>query len=139
MKENKHYDAKGKIGGKIISSEFSDRLDEKYLKLFYLYYSKTFFKDDECNKLSDFINDNDLTYTSSLLFLPQNSERKITLIFNAHDFNQNTFYNQNTRISLSMDTSDNFKVLDSLLKKEKINYTVYDRSFFLKDSIYINR
>lgn len=139
MKENRMYDAPGKVRGKIISSEFSDTLDEKYLKLFYLYYSNTFYKDDQCNKLSDFNNFNNLTYTSSLLLLPHNSERKITLVFNANKFNRETFHDKNARISLSLDLAHNFKILDSLLKKEKINYKIYDRDILLKDSLFINK
>lgn len=139
MNENKQYDAPGKIRGKIVSSEFSDKLDERYLKLFYLYYSNTFYKTDQCNKLSDFNNFNDLTYTSSLLFLPHNSERKIMLVFNAANFNRETFDNYNTRVSLSLDLTNNFKTLDSLLKKERIDYKVYDRDLILKDSLFINK
>lgn len=136
MKENKQYDASGKIGGKIISSEFSDKLDASYLKLFYLYYSNTYYKNDPCNKLSDF---NGLAYTSSLLFLPHNSERKISLVFNATNFNRETFYGQNTRVSLSLDLTNNFTILDSLLKRERIDYKVYNRNLILEDSLFINK
>ncbi|WP_300691567.1 hypothetical protein [Chryseobacterium sp.] len=139
MNENKQYDAPGKIGGKIISSEFSEKLDERYLKLFYLYYSNTFYQNDQCNKLSDFNNFNNLIYKSSLLFLPHNSERKITLVFNATNFNRETFENYNTRVSLSLDLTKNFKTLDSLLKRERIDYKVYDRDLILKDSLFINK
>ncbi|MDR6547608.1 hypothetical protein J2810_003693 [Chryseobacterium rhizosphaerae] len=138
MKGNKQYDATGKIKGKIISSEFSEKLNEKYLKLFYLYYSNTFYKNDYCNKLSYFNDSNDLVYSSSLLFLPRNSKRKITLAFNSTDFNRKTFFNENTRIALGLDLTSNFNVLDSLLKAEKIDYKVYDRNLILNDSLFIN-
>lgn len=139
MDGNKKYDASGKIGGKIITSEFYEKLDDKWLKLLYLYYNNTFYKKDKCNKLSDVISFNDLTYTSSILFLPHETERRITLVFNGHDFNQDTFTNKNTRLSLGLDLSNNFKILDSLLKKEKIDYTIYNKDLILKDSLFINK
>ncbi len=139
MQENIQYDAPGKIGGKIIASEFSNNLDDKHLKLLNLYYVNTFYKDDKCNKLSDFISFNELTYTSSLLFLPYNTHRKIIIVFNANYYNKNTLNNKSSRISLGLDFPKNFKILDSLLKKEKINYSIYDKSSILKDTLFINK
>ena len=61
------------------------------------------------------------------------------MAFNATNFNRETFDNYNTRVSLSLDLANNFKTLDSLLKKERIDYKVYDRDLILRDSLFINQ
>ncbi|MDR6547606.1 hypothetical protein J2810_003691 [Chryseobacterium rhizosphaerae] len=131
------------ITGKIVSSDFADQMEdwEKGSKLLNTFYKKTRYNYKEADKhLFSFAMHDYQAYASYILFLPKKSERKMIICFNSYKVNNETFYDKNTRVAADWEFfAPRAKILDSLLKKEKIDYTVYDRNIVLKDSLFINK
>ncbi len=85
-------------------------------------------------------------YTNSLIFIPKKTEKKMFLIFNLYEPCKDSFrkchgvfHDDLSKIIVGIRDADDIKVLDSLLKKEKIDYNIYRKSLYLKDSLFINR
>ncbi|WP_370901598.1 hypothetical protein [Chryseobacterium gossypii] len=131
------------ITGKIVSSDFADHIVdwEKGSKLLSTFYRKAFFNYKGADDyLFCFAGNNFEAFSSGLLFIPKKSERKIIICFNSYKINNETLYDKNTRVAANWDLFEpRAKILDSLLKKEKINYMVYNRNLVLKDLLFINR
>lgn len=135
------------VSGRIITSDFTDSNDYKMNILLEDCTEKYFYKgfSHQLYKMAVFKNYEE--YTNSLLFIPKKTKKRMFLIFNLYescnDSSQkcNAIFNDNlSRISLNIiNDSGNLKVLDSLVKKEKIDYEVYIKSPYLKDSLFINK
>ncbi len=130
------------ISGKIVSSDFADQMEdwEKGSKLLSTFYRKTYFnyKGADEHLLSFAMHDSE-AYSSCILFLPKKSERKMIICFNSYKINNGTLFDKKTRVSVDWESYEpRMKILDSLLKKENINYTVYRKIPYLKDSLLIN-
>ncbi|UKB85671.1 hypothetical protein LF887_08625 [Chryseobacterium sp. MEBOG06] len=138
-----YSDDVGKIRGKIVSSAFADEIEdwEKGNRILFSFCKKTLFnyKNSE-NDFSNFLNSRDDLFSNYVLFLPKKSERRIIIFFNSNKMNDKTFNEENARISADWEFYEpRAKVLDSLLKKERVDYKVYDRDLILKDSLFINK
>jgi len=137
------YEDVGKIKGKIVSSDFADQMEdwEKGSMLLNTFYRKTGYDYKEADKqLFNFAMHDSESYSSYILLLPKKSERKMIICFNSYKVNNKTLFDKKSRISANWEFFEpRAKILDSLLKKEKINYHVYDKNPFLKDSLFINK
>lgn len=144
------YHDLGKIEGKIVSSDFVDYAGRansnesvKVQQLIHQFYKETLFSydksGDDLEKYGWYRFEN---MVSSLLFMPKNSEQKVIVWFHAFDINQNTLINKESRVSVfSSEQEDyrNFNKIDSLLKITKLNYKVYRKLPYLKDSLLVNK
>lgn len=138
-----YSDDVGKIRGKIVSSDLADEMEdwEKGNKVLFSFCKKTLFnyKNSESD-FSSFLTSRDDLFSNYVLFLPKKSEKRIIICFNSNKMNNKTFNEKNSRISADWEFYEpRAKVLDSLLKSEKIDYMVYDKKIFLKDSLFINK
>ncbi len=135
------------VFGQIITSDFTDNIDYKMNILLENYTERYLYKGSshESYKMAVFADYEG--YTNSVLFIPKKTKRKMFLIFNLYEKCNDTpqkcnaiFYDDSSRINLDIiDNSENIKALDSLLKKEKINYIIYNKDFILKDSLFVNK
>jgi hypothetical protein len=138
-----YSDDVGKIRGKIVSSDLADEMEdwEKGNRVLFSFCKKTLFnyKNSESD-FSSFLTSRDDLFSNYVLFLPKKSEKRIIICFNSNKMNNKTFNEKNSRISADWEFYEpRAKVLDSLLKSEKIDYMVYDKKIFLKDSLFINK
>ncbi len=135
------------VFGHIIASDFTDNIDYKMNFLLEDYTEKYFYNDFSHEEFKLAVQKDYEGYKNSLLFLPKKTKKKIFLIFNLYencnDSPQNCngiFFDNLSKVDLSIiNNSYNFKILDSLLKKEKLTYTIYNKNLVLKDSLFINK
>ncbi|MEA1850505.1 MULTISPECIES: hypothetical protein [unclassified Chryseobacterium] len=135
------------VFGQIITSDFTDNIDYKMNILLENYTERYLYKgaSHESYKMAVFADYEG--YANSVLFIPKKTKRKMFLIFNLYENCNDTpqkcnaiFYDDVSRISFNIiNQSENIKALDSLLKKEKIDYTIYNKDLILKDSLFINK
>lgn len=144
------YHDLGKIEGKIVSSDFVDYAGEansnesvKVQQLIHQFYKETVFSYDKSgNDLEKYGWYRFENMVSSLLFMSKNSKQKVVVWFHASDINQNTLINKESRVSVfssEQEDSGNFHKIDSLLKIHKLDYRVYGKLPFLKDSLLVNK
>lgn len=142
------YDDKGKIEGKIVSSDFVDyaggaNSDEsvKVQQLINKYFEAIWPSTIDLDQLWN----NDFEgFVHSLLFMPKKSKQKVIIWFHAFDINQHTLTNKNSRISIISDEQEPqyplyLKKIDSLLKVYNFDYEVYKKPPYLIDSLFINK
>ena len=135
------------VFGHIITSDFTDINDYKIKFLLENYTEKYYYKgfSHEAYKLA--IQKYFEGYMNSLLFLPKKSKKRIFLVFNLYEYCNDSlkkcngiFNDDMSKINLSIiDYPDQLKILDSLLKKEKINYKIYKKKPYFKDALLINK
>ncbi|MDC8101885.1 hypothetical protein [Chryseobacterium rhizosphaerae] len=142
------YDDKGKIKGKIVSSDFVDYAggansneSVKVQQLINKYYESTW---PSTIDLDQFWRNNFEGFVHSLLFMPKKSKQKVIIWFHAFDINKHTLTNKNSRISIISDEQElqyplYLKKIDSLLKVYDFDYQSYKKSPYLKDSLFINK
>lgn len=135
------------ILGRIVTSDFTDSNDYKMNILLEDYTEKYLYKGFSHQSYKMAISKNYEQYANSLLFIPKKTKKRMFLIFNLYESCNDSsqkcnaiFYDDLSSIGLNIiNDSENLKVLDSLMKKEKINYDVYIKPPYLKDSLFINK
>ncbi|WP_431611712.1 hypothetical protein [Chryseobacterium sp. 'Rf worker isolate 10'] len=142
------YDDKGKIKGKIVSSDFVDYAggansneSVKMQQLINNYFEATWPSTIDREQIWK---NNFEGFIHSLLFMPKKSKKEVIIWFHAFDINQHTLTNNKSRISIISDEQEPksliyFRKIDSLLKVHDLNYQVYNYSPYLKDSLFINK
>ncbi len=84
------------------------------------------------------------SYSNSLLFLPKETKCSVYITFNNYTNcksikNCNAiFQNKHTKILFDEYDKNVIKTIDSLVKKNNLDYKIYTNKIFLLDSLYIN-
>jgi len=135
------------VFGRIITSDFTDSNDYKMNFLLDDYTEKYSYKGFSRQSYKMAIYKDYEGFANSLLFISKKTKKRMFLIFNLYESCNDSpqkcngiFYDNLSKINLSIiDYPNNFKILDSLLEKEKIDYQVYRKLPYLKDSLFINK
>lgn len=144
------YHDLGKIEGKIVSSDFVDYAggansneSVKVQQLIHQFYKEVVFGYDKSgNDLEKYGYYKFENMVSSLLFMPKRSKQKVIVWFHALDINQHTLTNKKSRISIFSNEQEDpvsLNKIDSFLNADKLNYQVYRKVPYLKDSLFINK
>lgn len=137
------YEDVSKIEGKIVSSDFKNRvenLSESSLKLQEIINKYIDYTKNKVNLPNDYFDDFD-RFSHAILFLPKNSESRVTIWFNAQNLNARTLEDEEKKVVLS-NIHEKFeekesKFLDSLSLKTNLTYQVYKNIPYLRDSLRI--
>ncbi len=135
------------VFGRIISSDFTYSNDYKMNLLLEDYTGKYLYKNFSHQSYKMAVNKDYEGYANSLLFIPKKTKKSFFLIFNIYEScNDNLkkcngiFYENLSKINLKIiNHPENFETLDSMLEKQKMDYLLYRKSLYLKDSLYINK
>lgn len=138
-----NYDDVGKIQGKIVSSDFQNiviKMSDESIKIQHMISNYTEFRKKNIS-LCDL--DDPTFFSHQILFVPKNREVKLTVWFNANEINYQTLLDKNSKIILphlyDIFNKYEYKYLDSLNAKSKLNYQVYINNLFVEDSLKVHR
>lgn len=137
------YSDVSKIEGKIVSSDFKNRignLSEESLKLQEIIHKYIDYTKNKVNLPDDYFDDFD-RFSHAILFLPKNSESLVTIWFSAQNVNAHTLEDEGKKVVLS-NIHEKFeekesKFLDSLSLKTNLNYQVYKNIPYIRDTLRI--
>ncbi|GAA4166989.1 hypothetical protein GCM10022217_41590 [Chryseobacterium ginsenosidimutans] len=133
------------IPSQIITSDSTNKLDSKMEFLLQEFTEKRLYKGISHEAYKMAIMKNYEEFSNSLFFFPKNSKREIFLAFNNYQYCDNKSYcnkifnDENTKIRFDNYTNEDVKSIDSLINYNKLNYVIYKKNIYLKDSLYINR
>jgi hypothetical protein len=133
------------IPSQIITSDSTNNLDSKMEFLLQEFTEKRLYKGFSNQVYKMAIMKNYEEYSNSLFFFPKNSKREIFLVFNNYQYCDNKsdcnkiFNDEDTKIRFDNYIDENVKNIDSLIAYNKLNYVIYKKNIYLKDSLYINK
>jgi hypothetical protein len=133
------------IPSQIITSESTNKLDSKMEFLLQEFTEKRLYKGVSHEAYKMAIMKNYEEFSNSLFFFPKNSKREIFLAFNNYQSCDNKSYcnkifnDENTKIRFDNYMEEEIKNIDSLITYNKLNYVIYKKDIYLKDSLFINK
>lgn len=133
------------IPSKIITSDFANNYDDRQEFVLQEFTEKKRYKGFSHQVYKMAISKYYEEYSNSLFFIPKNSERELVLAFNDYSYhnsadNRNEIFNDKfTKIKMNHYAKEDVITIDSLMSYNKLNYTVYRKNIYLKDSLYINK
>ncbi|MGS0747500.1 hypothetical protein [Halpernia sp. GG3] len=132
------------VPSQIITSDISKTNDKRDFVL-QEFTEKNIYKYLARNVYKMMISQNYEEYSNYLFFIPKNSNKELYLVFNNYQYcnemdNCNEiFSHKSTKIRVDSYTKKDIDYIDSLIKINKLDFTIYKKQPYLEDSLFVNR